>query len=64
MIRNCPDCSTEMEMNCFIVNPYGIQIQKKRKGLFKNTKSVPKAAVCTSCGHVTLYVDNFKAYND
>ena len=64
MVRNCPDCHSHMEMGCTLESTNGVYVQKKRKGLFKNTQSYLKAAVCTVCGHVTLYVENCEEYRD
>lgn len=64
MNRICPDCQHTMEKNCVLESTYRINIVKKRPGLFTNTSSKLKAAVCTNCGHVTLYVDNYEEYKD
>ena len=65
MQRICPDCQSKMEMNCTLESPYGVSIRKRRKGLFKSTTTNKiKAAVCTNCGHVTFYVENYEEYKN
>lgn len=65
MKRICPDCQYEMEMDCSFTSPYGIYLKKKRRGFFKSTvEDKIKAAVCTNCGHVTLYIDNYETFKD
>ena len=63
MRRICPDCQFPMEMDCTVESPYGVYVKKQRKGLFKSTSSKKiKAAVCTNCGHVTMYVENYEEF--
>jgi uncharacterized OB-fold protein len=63
MQRFCPDCQHSMVNNCQLESPYGIGVRQRRKGLFKSvTSNKVKAAVCTNCGHVTLYVENYEEY--
>lgn len=65
MKRICSDCQHPMETDCTFESPYGIYLKKKRPGFFNSTSTNKiKAAVCTNCGHVTLYVDNYEAYKD
>ena len=63
-MRNCPDCHSEMEMNCTVETNYRLFIRKKRKGMFNDVSNETKAAVCTVCGHVTLYVENPNVYRN
>lgn len=61
----CNQCQSEMVKDCGVNVEgvmYGIKIFKKRKGLFKKTSEKLKASVCTNCGYVALYVDNYKEF--
>ncbi|MGM0828822.1 MAG: nucleic acid-binding protein [Bacillota bacterium] len=42
----------------------GIKISKKRKGLFNKVSAKPKAAVCSNCGYVSFYIDDYKQFRE
>ncbi|HEO8418838.1 nucleic acid-binding protein [Niallia sp. FSL W8-0635] len=63
----CIHCQNEMITGCKVNvegGMYGIKISKKGKGLFKNVSAKPKAAVCSSCGYVAYYIDEFKKFSE
>lgn len=63
----CNQCQSEMTEGCEVSVEgvmYGIKVKKRNKGLFKNISAKPKAAVCTNCGYVALYIDNYKGFAD
>jgi hypothetical protein len=65
MKRMCNQCQAEMIENCSIKLDgalYGIKIKKKGKGLFNSVSAIPKVAVCTNCGSVGLYIDEYKDF--
>jgi hypothetical protein len=65
MIRICNQCQTEMINDCNVSVEYdlsGITISQKRKGLFKNVSAKTKAAVCTNCGNVSFYIDEYEKF--
>ncbi len=53
------DCDVNVEGGM-----YGIKISKKRKGLFKRVSAKPKAAVCSNCGYVSFYIDEYKEFGE
>ena len=67
MKRICSECQTEMIGNCKVNVEgafYGITIEKKRKGLFSNVSAKLKVAVCTNCGNIVFYIDEYKDFTD
>lgn len=65
-MRACNQCETKMIEDCDVKvdgTAYGINIKQKRKGVFNNVSAKPKAAICPNCGNVTLYVDEFREFN-
>lgn len=42
----------------------GIKISKKGRGLFKKASAKPKAAVCSKCGYVAFYIDEYKEFSE
>ena len=65
MKKICHQCQTEMIEDCKVTVEgamYGIKISQKRKGIFKRTSAIPRAAVCPSCGYVALYIDEYREF--
>ena len=65
MKKICHQCQTEMIDDCIVSSEgdmAGIKIIQKRKGLFKNVSAKAKASVCTNCGYVALYIDEFNKF--
>ncbi|WP_246943530.1 nucleic acid-binding protein [Bacillus pinisoli] len=63
----CHQCQTEMVRDCNVTvegGMYGIKISKKRKGLFNKVSAKTKAAVCSSCGYVALYIDEYNDFRE
>ncbi|MDT9025830.1 nucleic acid-binding protein [Rossellomorea yichunensis] len=63
----CTHCKSEMVKGCNVNVEgvmYGIMISKKRKGLFNKVSEKPKAAVCSNCGYVAFYIDDFKQFRE
>jgi len=61
----CNQCQIEMIVDCDVNvegGMYGIKISKKGKGLFKKVSAKPKAAVCSNCGYVSFYIDEYKEF--
>ena len=64
MKRICNQCQTEMREDC-ILEGYGtesIYIKKKVKGFLNSVYAVPKVALCTNCGCVVFYIDEYKDF--
>ena len=67
MKRICAQCKVEMIENCEVrveFNTYNIKVIKKREGLFNNSSDTVKSAICSNCGNVLLYIDNYKKFVD
>jgi len=67
MSRICNQCGAEMIEDCEIGMRWKIEeiiISKEFRGFFSNKKAKLKAAVCTSCGNVTFYIDEYKEFKD
>ena len=65
MKRICQQCESEKVEDCKVSvegGMYGIKITKKNEGLFNNITAKPKAAVCTDCGYVAFYIDNYDEF--
>ncbi|MHA6252426.1 hypothetical protein [Oceanobacillus sp. CAU 1775] len=63
----CHQCQNEMTVDCDINvdgGLYGITISKKKKGLFKRVSAKPKAAVCSNCGYVSFYVNEYREFDE
>lgn len=43
---------------------YGLKITRKKRGLFNNVSAEPKAAVCSNCGAVALYIENPQKFGE
>jgi hypothetical protein len=60
-------CKSEMVKECNVNVEgvmYGIKISKKRKSLFNKVSAKPKAAVCSNCGYVAFYIDDYKQFRE
>lgn len=68
MKRICSQCKTEMTAKCYVnINgsPFQeVRIRKQGDGIFDSSSVELKAVVCTNCGYVALYVDEFKNFDD
>ena len=53
------DCNVNVEGGM-----YGINISKKGDGLFNKVSAKPKAAVCSNCGYVAFYIDEYKEFSE
>jgi predicted nucleic-acid-binding Zn-ribbon protein len=53
------DCKVNVEYDTS-----GIRISKKGKGLFKKVSAKSKAAVCSNCGYVAFYIDEYKEFGE
>ena len=65
MKRICNQCLTEMIEGCKVTvegDLNRIKISQKGKGFFNNISALAKASVCTSCGYVAFYVDEYKEF--
>ena len=65
MKRICIHCQTEMIDDCKVTveaDLSGIKITQKREGLFNNVSAKTKASVCSNCGYVALYIDDFNKF--
>lgn len=63
MKKICNQCQTEMIEDCRVESFGGITISKKGKKRFLDTTyGTPKAAVCSNCGCVIFYIDNYKDF--
>jgi hypothetical protein len=62
MKKICTQCQTEMIEDCKVESFGGISISKKDRGFFNTTYGTPKAAVCSTCGCVIFYIDNYKDF--
>ena len=64
----CNQCQNEMVKDCNVNVEYdisGISISKKKgKGLFNKVSAKPKAAVCSNCGYVAFYIDEYKEFSE
>ena len=63
----CNQCQNEMIKDCNVNiegDFCGIKISKKGKGLFKKVSAKAKAAVCSHCGYVAFYVDEYKDFSE
>lgn len=63
----CNQCQYEMVRDCNVNvegGMYGIKINKKKKGLFNKVSAKPKAAVCSNCGYVAFYIDEYKEFSN
>jgi hypothetical protein len=63
----CNQCQNEMTKNCNVnveYDTFGIRISKKGKGLFNKVSAKPKAAVCSNCGYVAFYIDEYKEFSE
>ncbi|WHY88157.1 nucleic acid-binding protein [Neobacillus novalis] len=63
----CNQCQNEMVKDCNInveFDTLGITIRKKGKGLFNKVSAKPKAAVCSNCGYVAFYIDEYKEFSE
>lgn len=64
---NCGRCNTEYTDNCDVITEfdgYSVKIRKKKEGVFNNIKEVIKARVCSKCGQVEFYVENYKKFHE
>jgi hypothetical protein len=62
----CNQCQHDMIKDCKVNVEYdlsGITISKKGKGLFKKVSSKLKAAVCSNCGYVAFYIDEYQEFS-
>jgi hypothetical protein len=62
----CNQCQYEMVRDCNVNvegGMYGIKISKKKTGLFNKKSAKPKAAVCSNCGYVAFYIDEYKEFS-
>lgn len=65
MKKICHQCQTEMIDDCKVTvegDMSGVKITQRRKGLFNNVSARTKAYVCTNCGYVALYIDEFDKF--
>lgn len=64
MKRICNQCQTEMIEDCIfeVHGAVSVNIKKKVKGFLNSVYAVPKVAVCTNCGCVVLYIDEYKDF--
>lgn len=65
--RKCCYCKVELIEDCSINvqgGMYGINIIKKRKGLFKKVSAIPKAAICPECGNIQFYIDEYEKFKE
>ena len=53
------DCNVNVEGGV-----YGIKISKKGNGLFNKVSAKPKAAVCSNCGYVSFYIEDYKEFTE
>lgn len=53
------DCQVNVEGGM-----YGIKITKKNDGLFNNVSAKPKAAVCSNCGYISFYIDDYEKFRE
>ncbi|TXC81591.1 nucleic acid-binding protein [Metabacillus litoralis] len=63
----CNQCQNEMIKDCNVNvegGMYGIKISKKVKGLFNKVSAKPKAAVCSNCGYVAFYIDEYNEFSE
>lgn len=63
----CNHCQNEMIKDCKVNvegDLSGIKISKKAKGLFNKVSAKTKAAVCSNCGYVAFYVDEYKDFSE
>ena len=64
----CNQCQNEMVKDCNVNVDYdisGIRISKKKgKGLFNKVSAISKAAVCSNCGYVAFYIDEYKEFSE
>lgn len=63
----CSQCQNEMVTDCDVTvqgGLYGIKVSKKRKGFLNNVSAKPKAAVCSDCGHVSFYIDEYEDFRE
>ncbi|MGM0852483.1 MAG: nucleic acid-binding protein [Bacillota bacterium] len=63
----CIHCKNEMVKGCNVNVEgvmYGIKISEKRKGFFNKVSAKPKAAVCSNCGYVAFYMEDYKSFRE
>ncbi|MFP7296962.1 hypothetical protein [Neobacillus niacini] len=63
----CNQCQYEMTKDCKVNVEYdtpGIRISKKWKGSSNKVSAKTKAAVCSNCGYVALYIDEYKEFSE
>ena len=63
----CIQCQNEMVKDCNVNVEFdtpGISIRKKGKGLFNKISAKLKAAVCSNCGYVAFYIDDYKEFSE
>ena len=66
-MRQCLNCQGAMAENLQVTVKgalYGLKITRKKRGLFNNATAEPKAAVCSGCGAVALYVENHQDFRE
>lgn len=60
MSRKCPICNEVMETECYLKDRGSVLsdfIIIRKDENYKKTEHIVKAAMCTHCGHIELYVD-------
>jgi predicted Zn-ribbon and HTH transcriptional regulator len=63
----CNQCQSEMITDCNVNvegDLSGIKISKKGKGFFNKVSEKCKAAVCSNCGFVAFYIDEYKKFSE
>ncbi|WP_035446095.1 hypothetical protein [Bacillus sp. UNC41MFS5] len=63
----CNQCQNEMIKDCKVnveFDTSGIRISKKGKGFFNKVSAKAKAAVCSNCGYVAFYIDEYKEFSE